>query len=119
MRRLVCDEGIQQFQEPIVEENKHYLEVIDEVVKIEVASRVSYSGLPPYVLEFTQADLTGFTLLVPHALGAVKKIVNLTIVDDTGEEVEPTAIEFVTDNFALVSLEGFTPILNTWTVRAI
>lgn len=90
---------------------------IEERVYIEVPNQICY-GQKPYIMRFTQADLIGSLLPVVHGLFAADGVVNITLVNDNRDQVEPTNVTFVNENLAHISLDGYTPISNTWIVRA-
>jgi hypothetical protein len=70
------------------------------------------------LLEFSQANLVGDLLAVPHDLLASKGAVNITLMNNNKEQVEPSNVIFISESLAHISLEGYTPISDTWFVRA-
>ena len=119
MKRLNCDSFEQPLsdQTAIAEDGTEYVELIEDNAYVEVPDRISY-GSPPFLMKFTQVDLVNDLIAVHHGLLAREGVVNIVLVTNLKEQVEPTNVIFISDRIAHVSLKGYTPITDTWMVRA-
>lgn len=122
MRRLTCDQSVQPISQIAVtsDDNTEYIKIVDNTTLIQVGAGSGGNGsLVDYRMGFTQADLVGDLIPVPHNLLASDGVVSIILVNNDMEQVEPSNVIFINENIAHVSLEGYTPIPETWYIRAL